>query len=485
MIAPVLCSGAGPSHLKEASAAVEKRVQQFEAASRLRLPPGAREPMELQWSNVRIDSLLGTGSFSVVYKARVTQLAKEQGDPNPNEKLFALKQLSTETICCNESFMTGSIDLALEAKILSKLRHENVIEVLGVKGGNMGESFSNVRAGGGFFLILDLLDETLDQRLERWRSQESKSRISVKALFSRKKLRQKRLQAVVDRLDSVIMGVVRGMEYVHSQHIMLRDLKPHNIGFDKAGRVRIFDFGLAREMASDGKSSTTNLPRCNTGVAGTLRYICPENAMGKSCGLSADVYSFAVLLYEVITLQIPFSEIKLVSDFKDKVIRGGYRPNLKFVPCVLLQDLLKDSWSAVPAKRPGFPEIQCIMQELIRSEMLTKEGEWRKFVFKNTKPISHVHCPDGKDCTMDHAGIAAGSFRRMSGSSHHKHSKDHGQCHPHDRGEIQLLREELKKEELDFIRRTGTSESFHGSLEDQTRSFNQNISFNSSKHSMH
>ncbi|CAB9501492.1 Probable LIM domain-containing serine/threonine-protein kinase DDB [Seminavis robusta] len=493
MITPVMCSGAGPSHLKETAAAVEKRVEEFEAASNLKLLPGAEEPMELQWSNVRIDSVLGTGSFSVVYKCKVTSLARKQGDPNPKDKLYALKQLSTETICCNESFMTGSIDLALEAKILSKLRHENVIEIYGVKGGGIAESFSNSQAGGGFFLVMDLLEETLDQRLEKWREEESQKNNLLMSIFNRKKQSQKRLQGIVDRLQDTILGVVRGMEYCHSQNIMLRDLKPHNIGFDKAGKVRIFDFGLAREVAYDGKS-TTNLPRCNTGVAGTLRYISPENAMGKPCGLSADVYSFAILLFEVITLQVPFSEIKLVSEFKDKVIRGRYRPNLKFVPSVLLHDLLKDSWSPIPENRPSFMEISCIIEELIGSDMLTQEGEWRKFVFRKTKPLSHHHCPDGKDCMKDHSGIAAGSsfHRRMSGSHHKKHDHHKNKdCHHHnhkhscDLGEIQQLRAELKREEQEASRRHGMCGSFHGSIDDQTRSFNENISFNSSRHSKH
>ena len=508
------CSGKGPSHLKEAAAAVVARVQQFEAASRLELPEAVEEPMELQWSNIKIDTLLGTGSFSVVYKARVKALAKRQpASPvesssrsastgggsggsssgrigsgtscKKEEHMYALKSLSTETICCDESFVTGAIDLALEARILSKLYHENLIRLHGVKGGDIWESFSHAQqaTGGGFFLVLDLLEETLDKKLQNWRTLESQaSKISVYNLFNRKKRMQKRLQGVVDRLDSVVLGVVRGMEYVHSKSIILRDLKPHNIGFDHSGKVRIFDFGLAREITPKGEAAADIPPRCNTGIAGTLRYISPENALGHECGLPCDVYSFAILLYEIITLQVPFSEIKLVAQFKEQVIRGRHRPDLKFVPSSLLQDLLNDSWDPTPVMRPSFSEIRCILEEVISTDLLTKEGEWRKFVFKNTKAIEANQCAE---CGMDNS---AGSDRmRNLGGSHHHHYHHHHHhevggtgVHSHDAVHMKHILQEIRaEEEVAAAMRAGMPESHHGGLNDQMRSLTDNISFNS------
>lgn len=510
MIAPVACSGHGPSQVKEAAASVLARVEQFESSSQLKRPEGAPVPLDLEWNNLRIDGLLGQGSFSQVYKARVKAVTKHLG--LKDDRMFALKKLSTETICCNESFVTGAVDLALEAKILTKLHHENIIEVYGVKGGNIGESFSNSKAGGGFFIVMDLLEETLDQRLEGWRLKESQRGFNLVNFFNPKKRCQKRLQEAADRTEDGIMGVARGMEYIHSKNIILRDLKPQNVGFDRNGKVRIFDFGLARELAPEG--DTSDLPRCNTGIAGTLRYISPENALGQPCGLSADVYSFAILLYEVITLQVPFSDIKLVSEFKDKVIRGRHRPNLKFVPSTLLQDLLTDSWAPNPNTRPSFAEIRCIMEEVISTGMLTQEGEWRKFLFKKTKPLPSC---GQVGCGMKDHSIGGGSFRRsLSGSHHkqhkHKHHKHdhkhdhhhhhhhhcHGHGHGHDHGcnektEIQQLRDELKKEELDQSKRSATDQSkrsatagsYHGSFNDQTRSFMENISFNSNRSGSH
>ena len=268
MITPVLCSGAGPSHVKESSAAIVARVEQFDSDSRLERPEDAPfAPIDLEWSNLRIDSLLGSGSFSQVYKAKVRAVSKHLGEKD-DERMYALKKLSSETMCCNESFVTGATDLALEAKILCKLHHENIVQVYGIKGGDIGEAFSNSQSGGGFFIVMELLEETLDHRLENWRSIESKKSSGIASFFNRKKTNMKRLQGILERTQNALMGVVRGMEYIHSQNVVLRDLKPHNIGFDRNGKVRIFDFGLARELPPN---QDADLPRCNTGIAGTLR----------------------------------------------------------------------------------------------------------------------------------------------------------------------------------------------------------------------
>lgn len=475
MIAAVHCAGTGPSHVKEASNAVLARVKQFEAASKLQYPKGCTEPVGLQWSDVKINTLLGSGSFSVVYKAQVTH-------PDLKDEHYAIKSLSAETICCNDSFVTGAIDLALEAKILSKLRHENIVQVHGVKAGNIADCFS--QGTGGFFLVLDLLEETLDVRLDRWRKEEAeKAGIlggAVKNLFNRKRRAQKRLEAIVDRLDHVIMGIARGMEYIHQNNVILRDLKPHNIGFDKQGKVRIFDFGLARELErGDGTSNSACSTRCNTGIAGTIRYISPENALGKQCGLPSDVYSFAILLYEVITLQVPFDEIKLVSQFKEKVLRGHYRPSLKWVPSALLQDLLQDAWDVCPETRPSFAEIGCIMEEVISSGLLTKEGEWRNFVFKSTKPGRASRRLSG---SSHHSNVSnynrsfSDSFKRLRTGKENKKELDE---------EITILKQDLRESMQDASSKRQLHGSFHSLSNDQRRSFHENISFNSSKHQVH
>ena len=277
-----------------------------------------------------------------------------------------------------------------------------------------------------------------------------------------------------------MIGVVRGMEYVHSKNILLRDLKPHNIGFDHFGKVKIFDFGLARELSPTAKEDTDNPPRCDTGIAGTLRYIAPENALGHKSGLPSDVYSFAILFYEVITLQVPFSEIKLVAHFKEQVIRGQHRPDLKYVP-TYLQDLLSDSWDANPNKRPSFPEIRSILEEILAAELLTKDGEWRKFAFQPTKLSNIKQCAE---CGLDNSA-GSGHVRSLNGSQHHHHHHHHHASgsaghYSHEHVDIKYILQEIRaEEEVAAAQQAGMPESHHGGLNDQMRSLTDNISFNS------
>jgi serine/threonine protein kinase len=100
-------------------------------------------------------------------------------------------------------------DLALETTILSNLQHKNIISLRGVKSGDMIESLSE----GNFFILLDLLVDTLDARLERWAKQHNLS------FFAGHRLDEGR---IARRLKNVAMGIAAGMEYLHSRNILFR-----------------------------------------------------------------------------------------------------------------------------------------------------------------------------------------------------------------------------------------------------------------------
>jgi serine/threonine protein kinase len=141
-------------------------------------------------------------------------------------------------ICANANrFTTGGIDLLLEAKILSKLSHANIIQVYGVKAGRISDFFNG--DDGGFFLIEELLTDTLDTRLDKWHDEEHHQTSWSPDLF-RVKRNERRLQ---HRLSKVAIGIANGMQYLHQHRIIFRDLKPLNVGFAEDGNVRLFDFG--------------------------------------------------------------------------------------------------------------------------------------------------------------------------------------------------------------------------------------------------
>ena len=82
--------------------------------------------------------------------------------------------------------------------------------------------------------------------------------------------------------------------------ILYRDLKPDNLGMDKEGSIKIFDFGMATELFFKSCDRFGPDEYNATAYTGTLRYMSPENLFGKPYGLPSDIYSFALVLYEVV-----------------------------------------------------------------------------------------------------------------------------------------------------------------------------------------
>jgi serine/threonine protein kinase len=140
--------------------------------------------------------------------------------------------------------------------------------------------------------------------------------------------------------------------------LLQSDLKPSNIGFDKNGIVKIFDFGLARESIDNTSSSAFKKPRLMTGGAGTPRYMAPEVAKrSRVYGMPADVYSFSILLWQIATKKVPYAEITCPVEFAAKVVQKNLRPNLGLVQSQSLQMIIEQAWSSEPSHRPSFAAI--------------------------------------------------------------------------------------------------------------------------------
>jgi len=94
--------------------------------------------------------------------------------------------------------------------------------------------------------------------------------------------------------------ICQGLSEAHSHGVVHRDLKPSNIMLDVNGNVRIMDFGIARTTKSKGVTETGM-------VVGTPDYMSPEQAEGKGIDQRADLYSFGIILYEMVTGHVPFT----------------------------------------------------------------------------------------------------------------------------------------------------------------------------------
>ncbi|OEU14299.1 kinase-like protein, partial [Fragilariopsis cylindrus CCMP1102] len=153
--------------------------------------------------------------------------------------------------------------------------------------------------------------------------------------------------------------VSEGMKYLHKNQILFRDLKTENVGSTSASieqyqRMQIFDFGLAREY-DDTISSFYDTYRM-TGLTGTLRIMAPEVIQCSPYGLSADVYSFGICMWEVFQgTKCDFLSAAEICNRKNK-----NKNNKKYIGIGMpkkLQNLMQQCWNDNSNERPTFNEI--------------------------------------------------------------------------------------------------------------------------------
>lgn len=233
------------------------------------------------------------------------------------------------------------IDLSLEFKILSVIKHPHIIKM---RGTCFGDPFQR-----DSFILLDRLHQTLMHQLAIWKK--NHNNIFYRFKKSRKKMFMMRLVVARD--------LASAFDYLHNLNIVYRDLKPDNVGFDVRGDVKLFDFGLAKEIKPANSSSCDVFEL--SGHTGSLRYMAPEVALEKPYNLTVDVYSFGILLWQMLSLTTPFAGYN-VRMHRKMVVDEGFRPRLDKKWPLNIRNLLTNCWSRDISKRPGFGEIYRILK---------------------------------------------------------------------------------------------------------------------------
>jgi serine/threonine protein kinase len=103
----------------------------------------------------------------------------------------------------------------------------------------------------------------------------------------------------VDEAVAYGIEIGRGLTAAHARKLVHRDVKPQNVLIDPDGRAKVTDFGIARSLEAKGLTATGR-------VLGTTDYVSPEQAMGEDVDERSDVYSLGVVLYEMLTGDVPF-----------------------------------------------------------------------------------------------------------------------------------------------------------------------------------
>ena len=128
-------------------------------------------------------------------------------------------------------------------------------------------------------------------------------------------------------------------------------MKPQNIGYDIRGNAKIFDFGLAKELLEEDKVGEDQYMA--SGLTGSRRYMAPEVVTCKPYGYSADVYSFAIVLWEIFTLKIPFEKYSY-EQHKKLVVYKGKRLKIPSSWSIEMKDIIPQCWAQKPFLRPSF-----------------------------------------------------------------------------------------------------------------------------------
>ena len=125
--------------------------------------------------------------------------------------------------------------------------------------------------------------------------------------------------------------------------------KPENIGFDNKGVVKLFDFGLAKEVRKEDESPNGTYKL--TADTGSLRYMAPEVGNKWPYNFLADSYSFGIMLWEVTSLERPFA-MYTPNEIRDMVMKWGERPKVKDDWPGRVKQLMTTAWDSSFRKRP-------------------------------------------------------------------------------------------------------------------------------------
>ncbi|KAL5730396.1 hypothetical protein ACHQM5_003222 [Ranunculus cassubicifolius] len=208
-----------------------------------------------------------------------------------------------------------------EVTLLSRLHHPNVIKLIGA-----------CRKSPVFCIITEYL-----------------SGGSLRAFLH--KIKDKSLP--LEQLISIAINIARGMEYIHSQGVIHRDLKPENILFDEDLKLRVADFGIACEEAF--VDALVDDP-------GTYRWMAPEVIKHKPYGRKIDVYSFGIVLWELVARVIPYEHMTPVQA-AFAVVNKKLRPVIPADCPPALRALIELCWAVNPDKRPDFWQIVKVFEK--------------------------------------------------------------------------------------------------------------------------
>jgi serine/threonine protein kinase/Tol biopolymer transport system component len=327
---------------------------------------------------------IGAGGMGEVYKARDSRL----------ERAVALKVLPPHLVTDAERVRR----FVGEAKAASALNHPNIVTIY-----DIGESQPDPSADSSalkvYYIAMEFVDGlTLHAKIHRDRSE-------------------------LKKLLEYFAQTAEGLAKAHGSGIVHRDLKPENIMVTGDGYAKILDFGLAKLVEPEGgpasggsaadleEAETAVMQRTQAGVVmGTVGYMSPEQAQGKSVDHRSDIFSFGCMLYEAATGLKPFHGDSLI-DSLHRIVYSQPAPIRDSNPNapVELQRIIRKCLAKDTAERyQSIKDVAIDLRELIKE-------------YESQPTLSGVYVPamqlDGKTGSGTHSQPSMGSMPAMASAS--------------------------------------------------------------------
>ncbi|KAL0454049.1 UNVERIFIED_CONTAM: Serine/threonine-protein kinase STY46 [Sesamum latifolium] len=282
----------------------QEQIEIKRESHHLTIPSDGTDVWEIDPQYLKFESKVASGSYGDLYKG--TYCSQEVAI-----KILKAERLNTEL----------QKEFAQEVYIMRKVRHKNVVQFIGACTRPPNLCIVTEYMSGGS--VYDYLHK-------------EKGSFKLPALLK------------------VAIDVSKGMNYLHQNNIIHRDLKAANLLMDENEVVKVGDFGVARVKAQTGVM---------TAETGTYRWMAPEVIEHKPYDHKADVFSFGVVLWELLTGKLPYEYLTPLQAAVG-VVQKGLRPTIPKHTLPKLAELLERCWQQDPTLRPDFSEVTEILKQI-------------------------------------------------------------------------------------------------------------------------
>ncbi|XP_048619550.1 serine/threonine-protein kinase STY8 isoform X1 [Brassica napus] len=276
----------------------------------IEIPTDGTDEWEIDVKQLQIEKKVASGSYGDLHRG--TYCSQE----------VAIKFLKPERV--NAEMLR---EFSQEVYIMRKIRHKNIVQFLGA-----------CTLSPTLCIVTEFM-----------------ARGSIYDFLHKQKFAFK-----IQTLLKVAVDVAKGVCYLHQNNIIHRDLKTANLLMDEYGLVKVADFGVARVQIESGVM---------TAETGTYRWMAPEVIEHKPYSHKADVFSYGIVIWELLTGHIPYAYLTPLQAAVG-VVQKGLRPKIPKKTHPKVKGLLQRCWNQDPKDRPEFEEIIEMLQQIMIEDVV-------------------------------------------------------------------------------------------------------------------